>query len=323
MKKLAFIVLLVGSFITSFSQRIVQRAGPANTVADDKLQVNKNFYLPRYADTLTANNTLGVDSCGALIYTYASNKLWSRACNPKKWIEVGTGGGGGGTFDPLSMSVLGISGNGTTDNTSLINTLLGLSNIPEIHFDGINARIKVAGTVTVPSGKRLIFNNGSRITGTNSFVSKVVGGLIGAGVYEQIFDTTINVKNIIGVNGYISALWFGVKADYIRPAYGSASGYTNNTPLIQRAIDAGFNIQDTSAYYFKTNVYIPANTVTNMMYYCDTTIKVDGLMNLYGDGPERTVLAFRPALRAPAIKFIYFFGGVQDQRQGQTRGLLI
>lgn len=101
MKKLLF---LLGLFISIYSlgQSVIQRAGNANTVADGRLMSNYNFYVPRYADTSAANLQKGIDTAGALIYTYSDKKVWKREHSPKKWSEIG-----GGVSYPLNADSLG------------------------------------------------------------------------------------------------------------------------------------------------------------------------------------------------------------------------
>jgi hypothetical protein len=93
MKKILLLTVICLSFIASYAQPPVNRAGPANTVVDSRLGALYNFYTPRYLDTTSANLQKGIDSCGALIFTYLGNQLWKRDCNPKKWTAIGSGSG--------------------------------------------------------------------------------------------------------------------------------------------------------------------------------------------------------------------------------------
>lgn len=88
-KLLLFLNILVS--LSCFSQPVTQRASPSLTTADGRLMVNLNFYLPRYLDTTAANLQKGVDTCGAIIFTYPGNKIWKRSCNPKKWENITNG----------------------------------------------------------------------------------------------------------------------------------------------------------------------------------------------------------------------------------------
>lgn len=93
MKRLLIILLVLCSVI-SFSQSVVNRAGPSNTVSDARLQAQYNLFIPRVLDTTAALTppARGLDTCGAIIYTYADDAFWYRACYPyKHWARVGSG----------------------------------------------------------------------------------------------------------------------------------------------------------------------------------------------------------------------------------------
>lgn len=94
MKKLLVILSFLFYAVVSFAQSrpIVQRSGPANTVQDAAWGAQYNAFMPRYADTTAANNQKGIDSCGAIIFTYDINNYWVRACSPKRWSRVGNEG---------------------------------------------------------------------------------------------------------------------------------------------------------------------------------------------------------------------------------------
>ena len=92
MKKIPLFILFLFMVGKVFSQPIVNRAGPANTVQDARWAAQYNMFTPRYFDTTAANLNLGIDSCGALIYTYTGNAIWFRQCSPKAWIQVAAGG---------------------------------------------------------------------------------------------------------------------------------------------------------------------------------------------------------------------------------------
>lgn len=90
MKKIFLLFLSSLLIATSFSQTIVNRAAAVNTVSDARLQAGLNFFVPRFADTTAANVQKGIDSAGALIFTYDVNGYWYRQSSPKKWDRVGT-----------------------------------------------------------------------------------------------------------------------------------------------------------------------------------------------------------------------------------------
>jgi hypothetical protein len=113
MKKLLTILFTFLCF-ASQAQKIIARAGVANTVQDERLAAKKNIILPRYNDTTQANATLGLDSCGAAIYTRDDNKIWYRQCSPKKWVEVLGAAGGGNNCGLNSGGLVTWAGTGLT-----------------------------------------------------------------------------------------------------------------------------------------------------------------------------------------------------------------
>lgn len=89
MKKLIFILFLF-TCIKASAQIPIRSL---TNVADKSLYVDNHFTPPRYEDTTQANLNLGLDSCGAIIFTRIDQKLWKRVCNPTKhWEEIGSGG---------------------------------------------------------------------------------------------------------------------------------------------------------------------------------------------------------------------------------------
>jgi hypothetical protein len=85
MKKLGIIVFFLISAFISFGQPVVPRANNSITVQDYRLYPKYNFITPPFADTTAANLQIGIDSCGAQIYTYDVMGLWIRKCSPKRW----------------------------------------------------------------------------------------------------------------------------------------------------------------------------------------------------------------------------------------------
>lgn len=87
MKKILLILLVCFSYVAGSSQAIIQRGTSAVTVQDDRWKGRLNAFLPAYTDTTAANLQKGIDSCGAIIFTY-NYGLWYRACSPKRWVQV-------------------------------------------------------------------------------------------------------------------------------------------------------------------------------------------------------------------------------------------
>jgi len=96
MKKIIISLLLSTVILTVFSQPISNRSSGAVTTQDVRLAALYNFLLPRFDDTTQANLSqyIGLDSCGAVIFTRNNNSVWKRNCSPKKWELVGSAGAG-------------------------------------------------------------------------------------------------------------------------------------------------------------------------------------------------------------------------------------
>lgn len=88
MKKILLITFLVVAAFEGHSQFVIQRTFGTNTVNDPRFMASINLFPPRYSDTTSANLSIGIDTCGAHIFTYGDNAWWLRACNPKRWIRV-------------------------------------------------------------------------------------------------------------------------------------------------------------------------------------------------------------------------------------------
>jgi hypothetical protein len=89
MKRLFSLFLILCS-LSGWSQTVVQRAGAANTVNDPRHMASLNEYIPTYNDTTEANLPahIGIDSAGAVIYTYDAKSFWYRQHAPKKWVRL-------------------------------------------------------------------------------------------------------------------------------------------------------------------------------------------------------------------------------------------
>jgi hypothetical protein len=95
MNRIILLVFFVFSYCMGNSQAISNRGSSVVTVQDARLFAQYNFRPPAFRDTTEANTNLGLDSCGALIFTRTTNTYWLRSCTtPKKWIAVGSGSGG-------------------------------------------------------------------------------------------------------------------------------------------------------------------------------------------------------------------------------------
>jgi hypothetical protein len=146
-KKIFLLSFLATIGLSLFSQPVVSRSSDIVTAQDGRLAAKLNFYTPRYADTSQANlaGNLGIDTCGAQIFTYADNAIWLRGCSPKRWIKIlKTGDVTGTTWG----GIVGTLSNQTDLQNSLnakLNITLGGGQI----FVGNGSNVATAAT---PSG---------------------------------------------------------------------------------------------------------------------------------------------------------------------------
>jgi hypothetical protein len=92
MKKIIVLLGILFMYLMGNSQAITQRGTSAVTVQDARLFAQYNFRPPSFADTVSANLQIGLDSCGALIYSRDINAYYYRACSPKRWVSISSGG---------------------------------------------------------------------------------------------------------------------------------------------------------------------------------------------------------------------------------------
>ena len=92
MKKIIVLFALLLGSIISIAQPVTQRGTSAVTVQDSRLFAEFNFRPPAFPDTIRANQQIGLDSCGALIFSRDINAYYYRACSPKRWVRVASGG---------------------------------------------------------------------------------------------------------------------------------------------------------------------------------------------------------------------------------------
>lgn len=100
-------ILFLFSFYLSFGQNVSPRSNPSVTVQDSRWKAQYNMILPAYLDTTAANLQIGIDSCGAMIYTYTDNTIWKRSCSPKRWEQLGGADANNGTVIQGGKVVLG------------------------------------------------------------------------------------------------------------------------------------------------------------------------------------------------------------------------
>lgn len=133
MKKLFISIGFLLSLFTVVGQPITPRGSTTNTVADQRLQATLNFFTPRYADTTAANASIGIDSCGAVIFTYDAMSLWQRKCSPKHWALIG------GTVTTSNSPSITFSGDGSPPNPLIaaVNLSTANGNALQLNPDGL------------------------------------------------------------------------------------------------------------------------------------------------------------------------------------------
>lgn len=162
MKKLAFIVFLLFTTVVCFSQPITPRANGSITAQDYRSKPLYNQFMPTYADTTAANLQKGIDSLGAVIYTYNTHSLWVRAYSSgKRWVEVAGGGGGGSSLLPTSGTGTA-TGNVTGDLNG--NTLLISSSDNALSINPTSFTSSLSGGDGTASAS---FNASGDLVGTN------------------------------------------------------------------------------------------------------------------------------------------------------------
>lgn len=120
MKKGIIFLGIILSFFGTFGQSVILRTTGTNTINDPRQEHTINLVVPRYTDTTSnpggANYAanIGIDSCGAVIFTYSDNSIWIRQCSPKRWALVGSFNGVDSIYVEQPIAVkLGISGAST------------------------------------------------------------------------------------------------------------------------------------------------------------------------------------------------------------------
>jgi len=193
---------------------------------------------------------------------YSNDGIFGYDDGINKWIAI--------ELDSLiSCRKGGIYSNGV-DMTTKLNTLLSNSGIKGIRFDAKGGGgITVNGTVNVPSGKVLSFENGCYLTGSGT----VNGGIIDGNFRSKIFDITLTIVPEALVQGKWSVRWFG--------ALGNNS--QDDQPSIQKTIDSAITSNLKYVYMpfgiYKISKGIVIRKGTDV--FC-TGFKLEGEVSVYG-----------------------------------------
>ena len=183
-RKIFFILFIA---ITSWEvvkcQPIVNRSNSSITVQDSRLAAQYNLLVPRYADTTAANLQIGIDTLGAIIYTYDVQTLWVRRYSSGfKWETVGSGAAGSGTVTNIATG-LGLSGGPiTTTGTILVDT----ASVSIISRERAAATYQPIGDYLITdSWYNIVRDGGADSTGSTD-VSAIIQNAINAG-WKTIF----------------------------------------------------------------------------------------------------------------------------------------
>lgn len=193
---ISFFILLT---IISIAQPVSQRASDAITVMDGNLFAKNSFRAAVFADTLAGS--IGLDSCGKLIFTYNDNSYWLRACSPKRWIKILKTGD-----VTSSLANNGLSKNG---DTVQFGQTVGASGNPASLLS--NREIPFAGFGIALTG------TGGMSIGTSSISSGNKLNIVGTGSERGI---NINVTT----NSAINAIATGASTTIVGQNQGTGNG---------------------------------------------------------------------------------------------------
>jgi hypothetical protein len=163
MKRLFSLLLILCSFLWGDAQTVIQRAGAANSVNDPRHMASLNSFQPTYSDTSHANLFKGVDSVGAIIYTFDVKGFWYRQHDPKRWVRM---------TDLVAQTVQNItlvtdssvyicSGSDNCDTVSFVTNLTDLTSTYLYTEDSlVVCNISTCDTVAIPKQLVYLFQNG-------------------------------------------------------------------------------------------------------------------------------------------------------------------
>jgi hypothetical protein len=179
----------------------------------------------------------------------------------------------------------GVLANGT-DQTSRINTILSNAKVRVLIFDAYNSSITISGTVTVPTGKIVVFANDCKIIGSGTWT----GGIVVCDVQKQCFATSLTITGL--ENKEVSVKWFGAQSDYKYDGT-TVSPTDNYLPFTKAYTSLKDRYNGGSTYYLnKARLYIPGGTDASYYYYISNTLIISAEMEVAGDGWNQSILKF-------------------------------
>ena len=273
MKKISIILSFLVAAVTCFSQPISQRTNSSFTVQDARWSAQYNMFVPRYADTTAANLQKGIDTLGAIIYTYDVQSFWGRQYSSgKKWVALGSGGGGGsGTVTNIATG-LGLSGGPiTTTGTLLVDTASA----------SILSRQRAANTYQLLSSD--VASQGLLKSGDTT----VFAGPFGTpGIFTN--DRTLNTnRNIMHWTNGVAAVTGGVNWQFSKQAYSPFQFISADTLVSNDA--ALSNARPLSGLFARRTMYFNSGVYRqNEMYghYIGATYNFQDSMVFRTDGGD-------------------------------------
>jgi hypothetical protein len=311
-KQLKFFCLFILSIssIGSYCQPIVSRASDVITTQDGRLAPKLNLLVPRYLDTTQASLSpnLGIDTCGALIFTYSTNSYWLRECSPKRWTKILKEGDAANT---VRRSVA----KGTLDSLQLVNdTILNTATGRKFNYqlDTTGRRAYYEDKYVV--SKSMTDMRKLRVNDTSYIFRVNIGSVLGDFYYDpnDITTTDDSVMTIVSSAGYrykrynpdfiYDVRWFGAKCDgttddtkAVRDALRAVVKYSNDVGGVIRLINNKFD----------TTGFVYPNGMLTFLLNGDIVLinewTLGGQVNIIGESGTINAISFTRKAKASII----------------------
>lgn len=199
-------------------------------------------------------------------FIFKPNAISSGSPGRWEWVAKGI----------VRAAEVGVKSDGT-DQLSTLSALFNLSTVKGVLFD--NGNVTFAGKLSIPSGKKLIFQNDSKLQGNGGANDTLNGGIIVCDVMTQCLDTSITPLNL--ENALLSVRWLG--ADGKKALW-------DNYQIFNKAQVALKQFTNLSSFYnFSGKIYIPRD---DSAYYFSRPLILKTSCEFYGDGEIQTMLSF-------------------------------
>lgn len=299
-----FLIALLFTFLKVFTQPVQNGSSGSVTIANARTINNLNFSIPRYQDTIAANTNLGVDTIGALIYTYGNQKFLIRKHNPKRWSEVGGDAVQRFNHDVVVNIPSGSLGAFSNGETIPLNGKR-VDSLPDI----LATKCVAPSYVTPTAGITASPSNGSYEIGTNLgtiTLSSTTGTAINNG---GAFTTTTYYQNgsPLGSNTTTISSLTSTQSFYVNKAYTQGACIANNCGTIDCTGRINAGTITSNAIYFTPYPkrywgYSSASAPTNGIVLASaggnnelTTTKVKNSFNVVVSGTLQYVFYAYPA----------------------------